>query len=187
MSKTIILVANEDEANHLKDLVFNHTPEHEVCILITGEGRTNVIRTLSQKILDGFITSNDKIINVGYVGAKGIKTGEIVKIGSVQHFIPSHTIKETTIYLDGKYSNDSYLNKYNVSCYTGDNFVEYDDIGPWFPDEFVCDMELYYIALMFPEVISFKIVSDTLDYDEYKKADFEESWMKVVKTLKEML
>ena len=176
--KTVILVANQDEANHLsKD--FN--------IIITGEGRSNVIKTLSKYILNGDIKSDDKIINVGYVGAKGIKAGEIVKIGSVQHFIPSHTIKETTIYLNGKYTNNSHLNKYNVSCYTGDNFVEYDDIGPWFPDEFVCDMELYYIALMFPEVISFKIVSDTLDYDEYKEANFKESWEIVNNELKEVI
>ena len=179
MSNTFILVANEDEANHLKDL--------SDIIIITGEGRTNVIKTLSKCILDGKIKKDDKIINVGYVGAKSIEKGTVVKIGSVEHFIPSHTIKENIIYLDGKHIKGSDIEYYNVSCYTGDNFVEYDDIGPWLPETFVCDMELYYIALFFPDVVSFKIVSDTLDYDEYTKADFQESWKKVIKELKEII
>lgn len=182
--KTVILVANDNEASYLKDLVFNHTSNKPVCILITGEGRSNVIKTLAKRIKDGTIESSDRVINVGYVGGYGFKSGDTIKIGSVEHFIPSETIKEKSIYLDGKYTKDSKINYFNEYCYTADNFVDADSVGPWMPDKFVCDMELYYIALMFPNVISYKIVSDTLDYDEYKQADFKESWEIVKKEIK---
>ena len=150
--KTIILVANQDEANHLSDLVFNHTQDHEVSILITGEGRTNVIRTVSEKLRDGYIECDDRFINVGFVGAKGIDKGTVIKVGVVEHFIPSHTIKENCIGLNVSKSD---LECYG--CFTADNFIDKDDVNPDMPNKFVCDMELYYLALMLPEIYSFKI------------------------------
>ena len=179
--KTVIIVANDDEANHLKDLVFNHTPGKPVSILITGEGRSNVIRTIAEKLINGYIEFDDRIINVGYVGAYGFKKGDIVCINEVQHLIPSKTIKELPIKFN-------LLTKFQpAECFTSDNFVDADDIDPWMPEKFVCDMELYYIALMFPNVISYKIVSDTLNYDEYKEENFDKSWKMVKEYIKENL
>ena len=45
-------------------------------------------------------------------------------------------------------------------------------------------MELYYIALMFPNVLSIKVVSDELNYNDYKQADFKKSWETVNTILK---
>ena len=171
--KTVILVANQDEANHLKDFGFN--------IIITGEGRSNVIKTVAELLKNDVIEIGDRIINVGYVGAKGFDKGSIVQVGCVEHFIPSETIKESCISVNCPFSFEK------VGCFTADNFIEYDDINPWMPDKFVCDMELYYITLMLPTVSSIKIVSDTLDYDEYKEADFKESWEIVNNELKSII
>ena len=64
------------------------------------------------------------------------------------------------------------------------------------PDKFVCDMELYYISLFFPEVISYKIVSDELNLDDYKNVSlkyfekkqlFDNAWEKVRNELKEII
>lgn len=181
MAKTVILVANDNEASYLKDLVFNHTSNKPVCILITGEGRSNVIKTLAERIKDGTIEISDRVINVGYVGGYGFKQGDIVCINEVQHLIPSEYVKETPI-------------KFNLitrfqpaDCYTSDNFVDADSVGPWMPEKYVCDMELYYIALMFPNVISYKIVSDELNYVEYKEANFDKSWKMVKEYIEENL
>ena len=179
---TVILVANKDEASHIQDLVFNSTPDHQVSILITGEGRTNVIRTVAEKLRDGYLEFDDKFINVGYVGAKGINKGTVAKVGVVEHLIPSKTIKESCIALNVPKSE---LECYG--CFTADNFVDNDSINPDMPNKFVCDMELYYLVLMLPEIMSIKIVSDTLDYDEYKNASFDESWEIVKRELKEMI
>ena len=174
--KTIILVANDDEAKRLSDIF-----EDNVEILITGEGRSNVIKSLSDKIKQGYIENDDRIINIGYVGSKGLKKGSVLKINSVEPYIKSETIEETKI--DITISENDLE---SVSCYTADDFVESSDSSViHLPSKCVIDMELYYIALMFPNVISYKIVSDTLNYNDYKKANFEESWNNIKTILTE--
>lgn len=174
--KTVILVANDDEAKQLSDIF-----EDNVEILITGEGRSNVIKSLSDKIKQGYIENNDKIINIGYVGSKGLKKGSVLKINSVEPYMPSETIEESKI--DMTISENDLE---SVSCYTADDFVESSDSHIiHLPSKCVIDMELYYIALMFPNVVSYKIVSDTLNYDDYKKANFEESWNNIKTILTE--
>ena len=178
--KTCLLVANEDEAKHLSELV-NQTPGHEVMIMITGEGRSNLIKSVTEALRNDIIKNDDKIINVGYVGAKGFEKGSIVTIGCVEHFTPSKTIKENCIALNC-------CDEFQIAgCFTADNFVDEEDIDPWIPDKFVCDMELYYLALMFPSIMSIKIVSDELNFDEYKEANFEKSWEIVRNKLKEIV
>lgn len=174
--KTVVLVANKDEAKHLINI------ENNVCkIIITGEGRSNVIKTLAEKIKDGTIEITDRVINVGYVGGYGFKKGDIVYINKVQHFIPSTYVKEEPI-------NFNLLTIFSpTECFTADNFVDVNYVNPNMPKKFVCDMELYYIALMFPNVISYKIVSDELNYNDYKEASFDKSWKIVNKYIKENL
>ena len=184
--KTFILVANGDEARHVKSL------ENDSCqVIITGEGRTNVIKTLAEKLKDGTISGDYQIINAGYVGGEGFHVGDVVKIGRVSHFIPSTTIKEREIYI-----NCSSTELPQTECFTADNFVDADSVGPWVPDKFVCDMELYYISLFFPEVISYKIVSDELNLDDYKNVSlkyfekkqlFDNAGEKVRNELKEII
>lgn len=182
--KNIILVANEDEANQLS--VDNLNCD----VIITGEGRTNVIQTLTDCLKEGVITDEKNIINVGYVGGKGFNKGDVVSIDEVGLVKPSLTIKEPNIFLDK--SNQTIRKtmfdwcKSYTTCLTSENFVNSDDI-PYLPEQCVCDMELYWIALMFPKVISIKIVSDTLNYNEYKDAKLHESWNKVYQAVKEIL
>lgn len=179
--KTIILVANKDEASHIRDL------ESDTCnIIITGEGRTNVITTIARALKDGKITDNDTIINIGYAGAYGYEKGDIVYVDRVEPFTPSKTIIEPPMTLN----NDVEKMKsifISGQCLTADNFVEIDDINPDLPKQFVCDMELYWISLMLNNVIPLKIVSDNLKYAEYTEANFERSWEKIRNVLKELL
>ena len=176
--KTFILMANNDEAKHLQDLEIEN---NNVGIIITGEGRSNVIKEITRCIRYGIIGKDDRVINIGYVGSKGYDKGSIVTVGCVEHLIPSKTIKESCIALNCVEGLEV------AGCFTADNFVGQDDINPWMPEKFVCDMELYYLALMFPGIMSIKIVSDSLDYDEYTNANFEESWATVRNKLKEIV
>ena len=175
--KTCILVANVDEANHIRPII---KEKQNVQIVITGEGRSHVISSLADRLKDGTFEFSDKIINVGYVGANGYKKGDVLMIGNVQHLLPSKTISEPGINL--KVTN---FNNELANCYTADNFINKGDVD--IQDSRVLDMELYYIALMFPGVISIKIVSDELNFDDYKEASFEESWIKVRQIIKEII
>lgn len=163
--KNFILVANEDEANQIGS--FKNSQ-----VIIIGEGRSKVISTLSKLLKKGNFKSGDKIINVGYVGGNGYKKGEVVKIGKVRHLFSSKTINEPILNLQTINPDDKIAN-----CCTADNFVNKNDIDINSPC--VVDMELYYIALMLPETMSIKIVSDELNYSEYTNANFKESWQKV--------
>lgn len=163
--KTCILVANEDEARHIQEITQATTNTQ---IVIVGEGRSQVLATLSRYLKDGTIAPDDRVINVGYVGANGYHKGDVVRVKSVRHLYPSTTIREPTLTLP--YTSDALV----AECYTADNFVNKDGFDMTLRG--VIDMELYYMALMFPEVRSVKIVSDELDYHDYKAADLEQSW-----------
>lgn len=164
-NKNFILVANEDEARQVG--LFKNTQ-----VIIIGEGRSKVISTLSNLLKEGILKSGDKIINIGYVGGNGYKKGEVVQIGKVRHLFPSKTISEPSFILQTINSDNKIAN-----CCTADNFVNKDDIDINSPC--VIDMELYYIALMLPQTISIKVISDELNYSEYANSNFKESWGKV--------
>ena len=96
--KTYILVANEDEANKINSL-------QNIQVIIIGEGRAKVISTISNLLKNNTFKSEDKIINIGYVGGNGYKKGEIVKIENVRHLFPSKTVKEPIIKLNSINAN----------------------------------------------------------------------------------
>ena len=175
--KTCILVANADEANHIRPIL---QETQNVRIIIVGEGRSHVIASLSNGLKEGIFEVGDQIINVGYVGANGYKKGNILTVGSVRHLLPSKTISEPVINL-----KNINFDRELANCYTADNFVNKGDID--IKNTCIVDMELYYIALMFPEVISIKIVSDELNFNDYQAADFEDSWQKVRETIKKII
>ena len=179
--KFIILVANEDEAtkSQLKD---------ENCeIIIMGEGRVNTIKTLTQCLKEGRISDSDTLINIGYVGAKGFQKGDILVVNEAALFKSSTYIKEENIRIyNRKKLPDVLQNFTQTNCFSSQDFVRADE-AHLLPDRCVCDMELYWIALMFPNVISIKIVSDTLNYDDYKAAQFHQSWQRISSAVKDLI
>lgn len=164
---TYLLIAEEGETRYLQPLV---QEKPDIKIMITGMGRAHTISTLSQWLKEGLIKPDDTLINVGYCGANGYHKGDVVSVEKVGHLTPMKFIPEPPIPLN-KTLSDSV-----AECLTADDFV-HKETAPTI--RCVVDMELYYIALMFPHVLSIKIVSDEFDYDDYKQADFKESWKKV--------
>lgn len=119
-------------------------------IIKTGVGGLNVIQTLKD------ISKNTPILNFGYVGSNIIPVKTEVTINKCKLYHPNVEYEEPTYY----------LTEGDIICYTSNDFVLQTDIT----EPVVFDMELAYIlALGFENVTSIKIVSDTLNLDEYEQ------------------
>ncbi len=175
----IILTAMPSEAEFLiNKLSLNKKnyfyENNEYRLFIIGIGVANVIENMSKIIKNNDIKINDKIINIGYAGSKGIKVGEIVSISDCQRFNPSHTIEEKKVNLIP-------IKNFKItSCLTNDDFVEEDDEH----NNIAYDMELFYIAKFFENPISsLKIISDNLDYKSYENFQATECWNNIIEYL----
>lgn len=159
-----IICAEENEAEKIT------IKSKDVAIQVTGAGLYNVLKTPK---LD--INRDDIVLNIGYAGSNLFKPGEIFSVCTCQRLQPSKTIKEEKQYLFPYY----FL---GADCYTADDFVEKA------PQQLpLVDMELYYLSLIYPGIRAIKIISDNLNYSEYKKTDFADSWDVVNKAIKELL
>lgn len=147
----IIFCAEIEEAANIK------CPKAK--IVITGPGLCNVIQTPRIKVNPG-----DKLINVGYAGSNVYPIGSVVSPSLVKRFMPSATIEEKALTLTPCYQQ--------ALCYTADDFIENTAIK----EVPIIDMELYYLASIYPQIESLKIVSDNLNLTEYRAADLQESW-----------
>lgn len=157
----IIFCAELEEAKNIKC--------SDALIVVTGVGVGNVLIKASKFQF----TPEDIIINVGYAGSNKYSIGTVMGVQSCKRLNPSTVIKEPTIELKSLTESDV--------CYTADDFIEHarDEVS-------LVDMELYYLALIYPQIQSLKIVSDNLDYKTYKKTNFNKSWETVNKILNEV-
>lgn len=160
----IILAAMEKEAAQIKT---------KAPILVTGIGACNVTKTLfeNKARLDGKV-----IINVGYAGSTKYNVGKVLSVNKVRRFEPSRTIEEPMFTLQ------PYLFDCDI-CLTADNFVEEACDAP------IIDMELYYIRNILENVISFKIISDNLNYKEYSNTydKLQNSWREMNYIINEVI
>ena len=153
----LIICAENKEARNIRC--------NNAVILVTGAGVSNILKT-PRLTYD----PKDIVINVGYAGSTVYEKGTVASVKSVQKLTQS-IINEPvlgleTLYLEG------------VDCHTADDFVKHSD-----KELPLVDMELYYLRLLYPQIQSLKIVSDNLNYKDYQKADFKESWAIVNKYL----
>lgn len=140
----MIVVATEKEYEIAKERF------HKEPIIKTGVGGLNVIQTLKD------ISKDTPILNFGYVGSNVIPVGTEIEVGKCKLYHPKV-----------EYDEPEYvLPEGDILCYTSNDFVLQTDIT----EPVVFDMELAYIlALGFNNVKSTKIVSDTLNLDEYEQ------------------
>ena len=92
-------------------------------------------------------------INAGYCGSNVIEKGKLCKVSSVAKIENPQEMAK--------------LAESGVPCFSSDKFVEETTIT----EPCVFDMELFYIQKIFPNITSYKIVSDNLSHSEFK--DFE--------------
>lgn len=141
MSK-YLLCATEEEKELFKNL--------NIPVVKTGPGKVNIIKTM--QLLK--FNNNDIVYNVGFAASNIFEPGTIIKVKTCELLHKCNEIKQPVFELS--------LNGY--TCYTSDKFEHNID----FKIELL-DMELYYICCFFQGVISYKIVSDNFNLDEYNK------------------
>lgn len=159
-----IICAEMSEAKNIK------VQHPDLVVQVTGAGLCNILKRPRLSA-----TPNDLILNIGYAGSNLFKPGEIFSVCTCQRLNPSKTIKEEKQYLFPYY----FL---GADCYTADDFVE--KATQELP---LVDMELYYLSLIYPNIRAIKIVSDNLNYSDFKKCDFKDSWERVNKAIEDLL
>lgn len=158
----VILAAMEKEIKNIKV---------NVPIIQTGIGMANTIKTLFDQ--KDFL--KDKyIINVGYAGSTQYEVGTVVSVNKVLKYERSNVVEYP------EYNIDPYSFVENA-CYTAENFIETDGYIP------LVDMELYYIRMLYKNVVSFKIVSDNLNMNNYLNTPLDVAWTEVNSLLKEFI
>ena len=117
-------------------------------VIVTGVGYGNVYRSLCG------LPRDTTIINIGFAGSNSIPIGTLCCVGEVRNFHPNVDYSEMSYRLVG-----------DTPCFSSSDFVTRADI----PYPCLFDMELYAILSMgFTNVVSFKTVSDHLNYKEFE-------------------
>ena len=142
----LVVVATPNEVKLVNKVLSNQDYD---AILITGVGGINIIQALKS------YPQNTHIINVGFAGSAKIPKGSVVRVKQVSLFHEKCNYEEPIISLDYK----------GVKCYTSCDFVGNKDA-----ENSVFDMELAFIAALgFYKVEGIKVISDSIDYEEYEK------------------
>ena len=139
----MIVVVATDEEEKLAQRYFNK-------VIKTGVGFGNVYNKLHR------LNRNEPILNFGYAGSNNIPIGTVCRVGISENYHPNVEFKEKSYKLkNGKYK-----------CLTNNDFV----IATEIKEPVLFDMELYAIMSMgFKKVESIKIVSDTLNKEQYER------------------
>lgn len=156
-----IFVAEENEAKHIDNF-----PNSK--IILTGIGGVNTIKTISRLLQSTRFTDRDKFFNVGYCGTscRHLNIGDVCKVGCSKVEKESAIAPEPEI----KLCDDTHV------CFSANDFVTSSEHDGLF------DMELYTLATVFPQIQSYKIISDKLDFDTYKQVSensIETSWKSI--------
>lgn len=186
--KTLLVVAEMQEAKQIIEyykmlktsklsIDLWESETHNLYLIITGPGVNNVISSLSKAIYLGVLKIKTNVINVGYAGAKGLNIGQVVCVKNC-HCLEFPTKADTKVGNCIKLSNEGY------DCYTSFDFVEKAET---IEEKALFDMELAYIArFVCGKLHSIKIVSDNLDYNDFKGFDGNKAWKEAIKKIEEI-
>lgn len=188
MSSVLFVVAEMQEAKHLiehykmeRDIVTSvnlwcSSTHQGIRMVVTGAGVNNVIQSLAAATYLRELTLMTDVINIGYAGAKGIETGSVVPVKAC-HCFEFPTMADTGV------ENCIQLSSEGYDCYTSLDFVVNAD---GVPGKALFDMEIAYIArFMCKSLYSIKIVSDNLDYDNFKSFDDKKAWEEAIRKIEE--
>lgn len=144
----LVVIAQKEEMKLVEELGYDDCP-----VLITGVGGVNVIKALRD------LPKSTEIMNIGYCGSNHYEVGTKVQASFVKtnhdiaDFIePLNPLKRVWNIID------------SATCYTSTDFVTKTNKE----EPCIFDMELAFIVSMFDNVSSIKVVSDKLNYNQYK-------------------
>lgn len=164
---TVILCAMSKEAKRIK---INNAK-----VYVVGIGVINVIKNISSLIKNGRIKDGDRIINVGYAGSS------VFPIGSVVSVLRSSRLNKPKIIKEKSFKLNAVADIFSCECKTDDDFTD------GLEDVEAVDMELAYICAFFEDVTSIKIISDDVNYSNYKKFNGKKAWEKVNNILRRLV
>lgn len=144
----LVVIAQKEEMKLVEELGYENYP-----VLITGVGGANVIKALRD------LPKNTEIMNIGYCGSNHFEVGTKVQ---AQFSETNHDIaefRESSIPLNRVWNVID-----SATCYTSTDFVTKTNKE----EPCIFDMELAFIASMFDNVSAIKVVSDKLNYKQYK-------------------
>ena len=144
----LVVIAEKEELKLVEELGYSGYP-----VLITGVGGLNVVNALKR------LSKDTEILNIGYCGSNNLEIGSKVMIRFVRTHHNVADFKEVPL----SCITDGGIKR--VDCYTSTDFV----INTTIKEDCVFDMELAFIRAMFNNVRSIKVVSDKLNYKQYKE------------------
>ena len=149
----IITIAEPSEYKLIEELTGGRPCNFRV--IVTGVGMMNVFRALKN------VDRSATIMNLGYAGSNTLEPGKIYQVAN------SRTAHDIADFYEEPIELDQYFEDRDAfPCYTATDFVTKTKVEH--PALF--DMELAAIASMgFSRVYSLKKVSDSLNYQQYKK------------------
>ena len=146
----LVVIAQKEEMKLVEELGYDDCP-----VLITGVGGANVIKALRD------LPKNTEIMNIGYCGSNHYDVGTKVQASFVK---TNHDIADFMESLNPL--NRVWNVMESATCYTSTDFVTKTNKE----EPCIFDMELAFIASMFDNVSSIKVVSDKLNYEQYKNS-----------------
>lgn len=179
--KYLFVVAMEKEANDiinyykLDKIYNNYYKRDKVELIITNISRNGIISSLI------WLSNNYKLnydeyimINVGMVGSNNLKIGSVLMVENSYGYHFDLTPFGDKLYhaANSPFKMDTIDNINKVDCYTSDGFVTKTDIK----EDVIFDMELNAIVnFPFKKQYSIKIVSDSLNDNEYNNFSFNDA------------
>lgn len=187
--KYLFIIAMEKEASDiiehykLNKIDDNYYKRDNLELVITDVSRNGITSALVNLNCKYNINYKDYIaINIGMVGSNNLKVGEVVMATKSFGYHFNLTSFGDPLYhaLNSPFDLEKVDGIKNVTCYTSDGFVLETNIK----EDAIFDMELNAIVnFPFKKYYSIKVVSDSLNNNEYNKFNYKKALEEIIKVI----
>lgn len=191
--KYLFIIAMEKEASDiiehykLNKIDDNYYKRDNLELVITDVSRNGVTSALVNLNCKYNINYKDYIaINIGMVGSNNLKVGEVVMATKSFGYHFNLTLFGDPLYhaLNSPFNLEKVDGIKNVTCYTSDGFVLETNIK----EDAIFDMELNAIVnFPFKKYYSIKVVSDSLNNNEYNKFNYKKALEEIIKVIDKII
>lgn len=191
--KYLFIIAMEKEASDiiehykLNKIDDNYYKRDNLELVITDVSRNGITSALVNLNCKYNINYKDYIaINIGMVGSNNLKVGEVVMATKSFGYHFNLTSFGDPLYhaLNSPFNLEKVDGIKNVTCYTSDGFVLKTDIK----EDAIFDMELNAIVnFPFKKYYSIKVVSDSLNNNEYNKFNYKKALEEIIKVIDKII
>ena len=191
--KYLFVIAMEKEANviinhyNLKKISDNYYKKDNLELIITDITRNGITSSLINYIYDNNINLREyTLINVGLAGSNSLKINDVYMVDKSYGYNFDLTPFGNPLYEApySPYEMDIIDNEKKANCYTSDSFVTKTSIE----EDALFDMELNsIITFPFNKKYAIKIISDSLNDNEYNEFNFDKSLTKIYEIINKII